>query len=188
MPLIDIKPNPTRNELRVFAGLWLLFFLILGRAATWKPGALLIAASLTATAWLVSLAFNRDFPRRTQLMGALIPLGLLTIGGVEHLGASPRSVEHALWAVALLGATASLLSPSIARALYTNWMRAAVPLGWTFSHLLLALIYYTMLTPIGLVLRLRGHDPMQRRFDPSRSTYWSPRPTAPHVSRYFRQF
>ncbi|MFM9956798.1 MAG: SxtJ family membrane protein [Phycisphaerales bacterium] len=188
MPLIDIKLNPTRTELRVFAVLWLVFFFVLGRMAMWKPGALLVAAAVTGTAWLISLAFNRDFPRRVQVMGGLIPLGLLTIGGVEQLGVRPEIVEYTLWGVGLLGAAMSLASASVARRLYTGWMRAAVPLGWTFSHVILGAIYYALFTPIGLLMRLRGYDPMERRWEKGRASYWIERSGTPETARYFRQF
>jgi hypothetical protein len=188
MPLIDIKLNPTRTELRVFAALWALFFLMLGRMATWKPDALLIAACVTSTAWLVSLAFNKDFPRRVQLLGGLIPLTLAAIGTAERFGADPRLIEYTLWTIGGFGTLLALFIPSLAKSMYTGWMRAAVPLGWTFSHILLAAIYYLLFTPLGLLMRLRGHDPMQRRIDPAAASYWLARPPAPDPSRYFRQF
>lgn len=188
MPLIDIKTQPTRTELRVFSLLWLAFFFVLGRMALWKPHALLVAAAVTLTAWLVSLALNRDFPRRTQLLGVVIPLTLAAIGFAERLGTPPRLIEYTLWAIGAAGCLVSLLSSPAAKTLYTGWMRAAVPLGWTFSHILLAAIYYLLFTPLGLLMRARGHDPMQRRFDPTATTYWTARPKAPAPSRYFRQF
>jgi hypothetical protein len=53
----------------------------------------------------------------------------------------------------------------------------------------LALVYYGVLTPIGLVMKLFGYDPMKKRFDSGAATYWVKRPgekTGP--KRYFRQF
>ena len=188
MPLIDIKANPTRTELRVFALLWLVFFAMLGRMAMWKPHALLVAAAVTLTAWLGSLALNRDFPRRAQLLGVLIPLTLASIGLAERLGAPPQVIEYALWGMGAAGCLFALLSAAAAKSLYSGWMRAAVPLGWTFSHILLAAIYYLLFTPLGLLMRARGHDPMQRSIDRTATTYWTPRPKSPAPSRYFRQF
>ncbi len=188
MPLIDIKLNPTRAELRVFAVLWLVFFLLLGRMAMWKPQAILVAAGVTCTAWLVSLAFNLDFPRRVQFLGGLIPLALASIGLTERLGVPARPIEYALWGVGAAGCLTALVSPAAAKWLYTGWMRAAVPLGWTFSHLILGVIYVLVFTPIGVLMRARGHDPLNRRCDRAESSYWRNRPAAPEAARYFRQF
>jgi hypothetical protein len=56
------------------------------------------------------------------------------------------------------------------------------------SHLLLAGVYYLLITPLGLVMRLAGRDKLEMRRDHQATTYWTPRPPTPKVSRYFRQF
>ena len=62
------------------------------------------------------------------------------------------------------------------------------PLGWVVGHLLLAILYFAVVTPIGLALRLAGRDPMNRRFDDQSSTYWrSHRPPDDDTS-YYRQY
>ena len=62
------------------------------------------------------------------------------------------------------------------------------PIGWTISHAVLALLYYLLFTPIGLIIRLFGRDPMQRRLDRSAATYWVPHNQDRDAGRYFRQF
>jgi len=49
-------------------------------------------------------------------------------------------------------------------------------------------VYYGVLTPIALLLRLRGHDPMRRRFDPDAKTYWQPHKPPTDRSRYFKRY
>jgi hypothetical protein len=56
------------------------------------------------------------------------------------------------------------------------------------SHLLLLVVYYLVLTPIGLLMRLIGYDPLQRRFDRSAQSYWTPHDPAADDARYFKQF
>lgn len=62
--------------------------------------------------------------------------------------------------------------PIVRRPIHVGWMYAAFPIGWTVSHLLIALVYYLVLTPIGLLMRAAGYDPLQRRFDRTAATYW----------------
>jgi hypothetical protein len=38
-------------------------------------------------------------------------------------------------------------------------------LGWVNGHLILGAIFVLVLQPIAFVMRLRGHDPLQRRFN-----------------------
>lgn len=89
------------------------------------------------------------------------------------------------WTIGLIG----LAAPQAIRWVYVGWMLAAFPIGWVISHLLLAAIFFGVIMPIGLILRVLGRDPMRKSFDRSASTYWIARPTEPTDSqRYFRQF
>lgn len=189
MALIDIKINPSRKELIVFSLLWLIFFALLSKLAFSTPTTLLYAAGVTGLCFLVSIAFNSEQPRRAQLMGVAIPLTLLAIGGLERfLGVPPRAIAGASIGVGAVGCIATLASSRAGTRLYTGWMYAALPIGWSISHALLALIYYAVLTPIGLVMRLLGNDPMQRRLDRAATTYWSEHRPPADPKRYFRQF
>ena len=65
---------------------------------------------------------------------------------------------------------------------------ATFPIGLGVSHFILAVVYYLVLTPIGLLLRFSSYDPMGRRFDRSAKTYWTPHETEEGTERYFKQF
>lgn len=81
-----------------------------------------------------------------------------------------------------------LAAPRLVRPVYIVWMGLAFPIGWTVSHLMLLAIYYLVLTPIGLTLRLCGRDPMHRRLDRGAKSYWLPRTPRNDLKSYFRQF
>ena len=78
--------------------------------------------------------------------------------------------------------------PPIRLPFYIGWMYAFFPLGWLLSHVILALVYYLALLPVGLIMRMVGYDPLHRKFDRQAESYWIPKRDAPDVSRYFRQF
>ena len=64
----------------------------------------------------------------------------------------------------------------------------AFPIGMVIGTLAMALTYYLLITPIGLVFRLFGRDLMHRKLDPEAETYWIERPPQVPPERYFRQF
>lgn len=64
-----------------------------------------------------------------------------------------------------------LFVPVAARAFHRFWMGIAAVLGYVNSRILLSLLYYGLFTPVGLVRRLFGHDPMKRRGS-AQSSYW----------------
>jgi len=81
-----------------------------------------------------------------------------------------------------------VIIPQAIRWIYVGWMIAVFPIGWVVSHTIIAAVYFLVITPIGLIMRLSGRDPMERRLEPSATTYWKIRPPTPDKARYFRQF
>jgi len=69
------------------------------------------------------------------------------------------------------------------------WMRLGDLLHRIASPVILGLLYFGLITPFGLVMRLKGHDPMKRGFDPNAKSYWIPRtPPGPAPDSLPRQF
>ena len=74
--------------------------------------------------------------------------------------------------------TGVLLQP-VLRPIYVLWMRFAYVLGWLNTRFLLGIFFYLVITPVGLVMRILGRDPLTRKIDRSQSSYWTkhnPRP------------
>jgi len=94
----------------------------------------------------------------------------------------------ALAALALTIGLAGLIRPQLVRPVFVAWMVLAFPIGWTISQVVLALIFYGLMTPIGLVFRLVGRDPLHRAWDPGMETYWSPKVTPADPRQYFKQY
>jgi len=179
--------NPTAREVRQFALLVLLFFAALGGLAGWKHEVLLGVAPILTVAWALSLIFNSE-QRVRQLLGVLIPAVMAAAGSLVALGAS--SVTSAA-VVAGAGVVLSILifaSATIGRVIYRGWMFAAIPIGWTMSTIILGAVYYGMMTPIGLLMRVAGRDALSLKLDPSADSYWIKRPIRDDSRRYFRQF
>jgi len=91
-------------------------------------------------------------------------------------------------AAAAVAGASGVFRPRLMRAVYVGWMVAVFPLGWLISHLLLAAIYYLVITPIGMLMRWCGYDPMQRRQDRQATTYWQARQENDDPQRYFKQY
>jgi len=81
-----------------------------------------------------------------------------------------------------------LARPSAVRFIYTGWMIVAFPIGWTVSRVALALMFYGVITPVGLVFRAVGRDELQLRRGDTNATYWRQKTGPDSVRQYFRQF
>jgi hypothetical protein len=81
----------------------------------------------------------------------------------------------------------ALVAPRVLAPAHRAWMTLGNALGWVNTRLVLGLIFFGLITPMGLVFRLAGRDPMRRAFDPNATTYrvpHKPRPGA-HMLRQF---
>ena len=93
------------------------------------------------------------------------------------------------WAVVLgaLLSVAGLAMPAILKYPYQGWMRVGHVMGWINTRIILSVLFYGIVTPMGLVMKLAGRDPMCRGFEPDAPTYRvirQPRP-ASHMKNMF---
>jgi hypothetical protein len=83
----------------------------------------------------------------------------------------------------------ALVAPRVLAPLNRLWLRIGQVLHVCSSWVFLALIFFTTVTPIGLLLRMLGKDPLRRRFDARASTYWiERRPPGPAGDTMPNQF
>lgn len=81
-----------------------------------------------------------------------------------------------------------LLAPRWLKRVYVFWMALGHVLGLFVSTVLLALFFYLVVTPIGLVARVIGKDFLSQRWS-SAPSYWIIRPPSPlKEADYERQF
>jgi apolipoprotein N-acyltransferase len=126
-------------------------------------------------------------PRQLRIFAAAWLVFFAALGVLAwRRGSSGTALSLAIAAVAV--PAIGLFWGELLRWVYVGMSYLAFPIGFVLSHVILAIVYYLVFTPIGLVMRLCGYDPMQRRFDPQARSYWSRRAAAPEPGRYFRQF
>ena len=136
---------------------------------------------------LVRIDFN---PSRRQL--AVFAVAWLVffgaIGGAAFLRNGSPTAAAILWGVAAGVPAIGWAVPAVLRLAYIGMSCLAFPIGLVVSYVILVALYYLLFTPIGLLMRLCGYDPMCRRFDPAAPSYWVPREADDGASRCFRQF
>ena len=67
------------------------------------------------------------------------------------------------WIVAGALGGLALLVPNSLKPIYRGWMFLALILGWINTRLLLALVFYLMMTPMSLIMRLFGKNAMKKK-------------------------
>jgi hypothetical protein len=131
---------------------------------------------------------NRPSRRDLAWFGPILLAAVAIFGGVAWFRFdAPRA---AVWIWAIGGAISGLYFavPALRIPVYLGWMRLFFPIGWMISHLVLAVLFFLVVTPTAMVLRLVRYDPLKRRWDRSATTYWTDHRTGEETSRYLRQF
>jgi hypothetical protein len=123
---------------------------------------------------------NRSFGLVFSVLFAFLGLGPLTRG---------RPVRGWALVVAAAFLLAALALPRMLAPLNRVWLRCGLVLHACISPVIMGLVFYTTVTPIGLVRRLLGKDPLRLRWDRDAVTYWIERnPPGPASDTMPRQF
>lgn len=129
---------------------------------------------------VVSGSSNRSFGFTFSVLLACVGLWPLMRG---------RTVRGWALIVAAAFLLAALARPRVLAPVNRLWLRFGLLLHACISPIIMGLVFYTTLTPIGLVRRMLGKDPLRLRFDRDAVTYWIERhPPGPAPDTMPRQF
>lgn len=135
------------------------------------------------------LTIDRNPPKaQLRLFGVLLAIFVVIMGGVIWWRTGRLETARIIWIAGGVLTLAYWLIPSLRRLVFVGWMYAAFPIGWTISHLLMAAIFYGVVTPIALIMRASGRDPLFRKFDGGAKSYWVRHEKPDDIGRYFRQY
>lgn len=95
------------------------------------------------------------------------------------------------WAVGMAAvfALVALIRPALLAGLNRLWIKLGILLGKVVSPIALSILFYVVVTPIGVIMRLTGKDPLRLKFEPDAESYWIPRePPGPPPGSMNNQF
>lgn len=78
------------------------------------------------------------------------------------------------WMVAAVLWVWAIAAPGTLNPVYRVWMRFGLVMGYINTRIILGIIFYGLMWPMGAIMRLAGHDPMHRKFDNDTNTYRLP--------------
>ena len=125
-------------------------------------------------------------PRALRRFGVTVGLVILLFGAFllwRDRGAS--------WLLISIGAgllLAAGLAPSSLKWVHGPWMIASLALGWIVTRILLTIVFFLVITPIGLLQRLFGKSAIEVAFSANSASYWQRRTAAPVAEDYEKQF
>jgi Saxitoxin biosynthesis operon protein SxtJ len=129
----------------------------------------------------------RDRPSSDRVFGLVFATMFALIGFLPALSArAPR-----LWAI-VVGVGFLLLAlmfPGVLGPLNRLWSKLGVALHRVVSPIVIALLFFGAVTPMAVILRILGKDPLRLKRDPTATTYWIERvPPGPSPESIKDQF
>ena len=125
--------------------------------------------------------------KEIRKFGLVIAVALGVIGSFVYVKFGNFDVVGWLWGIGLLFLILGFILPSVLRPVYRIWMLLAHFIGGIVSRVILIVLYYIVLVPIGLVLRLFGKDVLDQNFDKKRESYWIKKDLSNHTREQYRK-
>lgn len=119
---------------------------------------------------------------------AWLPLGTGVLGAVFLIVSASWTAALTVWGIGLAMTLLAAVFARLRPLWYFGLTALTFPIGWVVFHVLLLVMYFLVITPFGLLLRLFGRDSLDLRRVESGASCWKPRPPATPTARYFRQY
>jgi len=124
--------------------------------------------------------------KELKSFGLTIGIIFLVIGGFLFFKEKDFYQIFIYFAGGLIGF--GYLIPIILKPIYIIWMVFAVILGWIMNRVILMLLFYILITPIGILARVFGKDFLELN-KPDKYTYWNYRNSDIELNQdYEKQF
>ena len=78
-----------------------------------------------------------------------------------------------IFIVGIILSISGVMIPIILKPIFWIWMIFATIIGWIMTRVILSLLFYLILTPIGLILRMFGKQFLELKWNRSNITYWN---------------
>ena len=118
--------------------------------------------------------------------GVVFTVVFVLIGAFPLIGGN---LPH-WWAliVAAVFGVLTLVRPSVLAPLNRLWMKFGLLLHRIISPLVMGMLFFVVVTPVGVLMRATGKDPMNRRREPDADSYWIVREPGPEPETMKQQF
>ena len=113
---------------------------------------------------------------------------ILSIIGCYLLWKKNNYYEYSFFPAAAFFIT-GLIFPSVLKPVYKVWMSLSVVMGFIMTRVIMVIIFYLIVTPLGLIASLTGKEFLDMKIDKNAKSYWIVKERMQKVkSDYERQF
>lgn len=111
--------------------------------------------------------------RELREFGVVIGAVLIILGDISL--ARGRALSPYLLAAGAASAFLGFVLPAALKPLQKIWMGLGIVLGFFVNRIVLLVLFYVVVAPIGIVMKALGKDILDERIDKNRRSYWHER-------------
>jgi len=139
--------------------------------------------------WLAAPGDAPGTGRSALGRAALVQAGVTAaVAAVLRFGFGHHAFPLVLWGLAVLVLVLGLFLPRAYRPVHAFGRALGRLVGRVLLYVLLVPFFFVFFTPVAILLRLQGRDPLHRAFREARFSYWIPRAPKPRGENITRQF
>ena len=115
--------------------------------------------------------------------------GILLVAGTINFFKGRVVWYTSFFSLGLVAISLALVTPKSLKPVYIIFTKIAHAIGWFNTRLILILIYFVIVTPMAILLKISGKDPLNRKIDKNEKSCWIKRPiTRPAKESLEKQF
>lgn len=123
---------------------------------------------------MIAIQWHPERKQLRQFAGIWFPAFCGLVGWWVGAKSGQWATVQVVWMVCGVQALLGMFYPPAIRPVFVGLILLTYPIGWVVSHFLLGAIFYLLFLPIGLILRMTGHDPLQLKAPPGVSMWKDP--------------
>jgi len=108
--------------------------------------------------------------RELKQFATVMWIFLVALGVFAFLRAKPVYIY--LFSFSLFFFVAGFVIPQVLKPLQKTWMSIAVIMGFFMSRVILAIVFFLVITPIGAFMKLLGKDILNEKINKACKSYW----------------
>ncbi len=150
-----------------------------------NSGAINSGATGSSDARTAQTSADRE-KRELRRFGLLMAAAFATLGGLSLWRGKPLAPYLLVLAAGFL--IVDFVVPRLLAPVEKAWMRLAMLMSIVMTYLVLSILFFAVITPLGVVMRICGHDSLRLKKMKSSVSFWEPvdpqgpcgRPTKPY--------
>ena len=121
--------------------------------------------------------------KQLREFGLTIGIILCLLGGIV-LWRGKQTYPY-LFSIGGIFIITGIVIPFILKPLQKVWMGFSIILGFFMSRIIMTILFYLVLTPIGIIMRVLGKDILDQKIDKNKASYWHARDAKPKDAKSY---